>query len=113
MNVELTSHTVDLTHWNSTHRILITVGTMNWGTLLPLSSSFYIFRLLFPQILKTLRCDIPWSVSVKHYFCILMVAGSNNGGQKWKTNGISETRALWGKVLDVLLYIDGLTTNMC
>ena len=45
MNGKLTSHTVDLTHWNSTHCILTTVGTMNWGTLLSLSSSCYISQL--------------------------------------------------------------------
>ena len=114
MNGQLTSHTVDLTHWNSTHCILITAGTMNWGTLLPLSSSFYIFQLLFFQILKTSRYDIHWSVLVKHYMYlhVLTAAGSDNGGQKWKANRIPETRDVWRKVLAVKLCMHELTTDI-
>ena len=55
MNGELTSHTVDLTHWNSTHCILITVGTMNWGTLPSLLSSSCIFHSLLYVMLNVLR----------------------------------------------------------
>ena len=84
MNGELTSHTVDLTHWNSTHRILITVGTMNWGTLPSSSSSSCIFRLLLYVVLSVLR--YVQYLPIQYTVCIVrlcMAAGGGHAGQEW------------------------------
>ena len=66
--------------------MLFTVGTMNWGTLQPSSSSFHIFHLLSYLTLKTLRYiyeSAQFKQTIYNAQLLYFSKGGDHGGQEW------------------------------